>query len=165
LLWTFFCSAELSSAGVTRYESRVNLVDMARLLPGAAIGLRADENKNNGRKEQRKRETNMAEAGARELECQVGLLVRATDGEGGEGAIVRGMSSQIAVAQCNLRAPVSFKQHLGHLMTCLLPTGDLAQAQLAFKCCYYSPQAFGVAMVSDQPCLPSSPPRHVELEP
>jgi hypothetical protein len=63
------------------------LVDIARLLPGAAIGLRVDESEDNGRKEQRKRETNIAEAGARRLECQVGLLVRAKDGACGEGAI------------------------------------------------------------------------------
>jgi hypothetical protein len=66
-----------SSAGVTRYESSVNLVDIARLV---AIGFNEDESKGNGRKEQRKRETNMASAGVRSLESQTGLVVRAKDG-------------------------------------------------------------------------------------
>jgi hypothetical protein len=88
-------------------------VDMARLLPRVAIGFSEDESEGNGRKEQRKRETNMVGAGGRSLESQVGLLVQARTarmelcGEKRD----RAMSSLVAVAQCNVRAPVSVKRH------------------------------------------------------
>jgi hypothetical protein len=47
------------------------LVDMARLLPMAAIGLRVDENDNKGGREQRKLETNIVRSLKKKLKREV----------------------------------------------------------------------------------------------
>lgn len=82
-----------------------------------AIG-RVDESDDSGRTEQRKLESNMANAGG-STEGQSGVLVRAKDGACGEGAIeLRALLRSFR----NVRAPVSVKRGLnpfGWLVTCL----------------------------------------------